>query len=333
MKLLLPLLLSIPLFLHAQTEVPASSPVTLTDDQMANIMKQLDQIEQTINKNRSDAFSTALSQFKIAVASDKAAIDLYQSCVKLVNFERKDLKGSDFQTWKDRNEGMLKDPDFVAGLRLQLEYLIMSLQAQQVEDVSNLLPALQSYLSKAIAAIQNTTKHSASGAVQRGAGRLVDVLNKPVSNSIFSQAYQLQNQFANPDWEYSPLAIGSIYGKIILPSYLENKPSEFATQWDNRISAEINLRKAQQSETEFQVYYKENYPQLQWAKAQSLFTNNLNTMQALADMLKIIRENPTHPKAGDWLKDIREAVMKVQPGGESPSFSEIPATTPTSEVN
>lgn len=333
MKPLLPFLAIglVPTLLAAQTEsptpdsasAPSSTAVVLTPEQLLNITKQLEQIEQQINKNRGDALNTALTQFRSAMASDKSAIDLYQNCIKLVNFERKDLKGSDFQTWKDRNENQLKDPDFAAAIRLQLEYLVLSLQAQQTDNLAPLIPAVQAFLSKAVNTVQETTKHSASGAVQRGGGRLMEILNRSVSNSIFSQAYQLENHLNNKDWEYTPLNIGSIYSKIIFPSYLENKPQELPVQWDNRINGELALRKALQSETEFKVYYTEQYPRLQWAKAQFLFSKNINSLQSLADMLKIVRENPTHPNAGEWLQQLRQNVNASQPNDPSPSASAV----------
>lgn len=351
MKRLLPLLLCAPSLLNAQTAVdsqPASpNPVvTLTAEQMANLTKQLDQIEETITKNRDEALSTALSQFRAAAASEKAALDLYLSCEKLVEFDRKDRKTSDFQLWKERNDGMLSDPEFAPALKLQIEYSLLSLQAQQVEELDTLIAPLQAFLGRAVGLVQENTRHTASGVVEsadnsrkgqpsrgggrpggRPAGTTLSVLqgggnrgSADVKSTVFSRAFQLENYFTRQDWEYTPLNIAGIYSKVILPYYLKNKPSEYSAQWDMRINAELALRKALQSETEYQVYYKQTYPQLVWTKAQNLFSNSINTIQALADMLKVIRENPTHPNATTWVKQLRQNVNQVQPTPSSPSF-------------
>ncbi|TLD68214.1 hypothetical protein FEM03_23950 [Phragmitibacter flavus] len=354
MKRLLPLLAFAPALLSAQTatEPPAAAAtatpkVALTADQMANLTKQLDQIEETITKNRDEALGTALSQFRSAAGSEKAAVDLYLSCEKLVEFDRKDRKTTDFQVWKDNNAGMLSDPEFGPAIKLQIEYTLLSLQAQQVEEIDTLIAPLQAFLGRAVGLVQENTKHTASGVVeaadsnkkgnaprgrqggQRPAGMTLGILQGggnrgggDVKSSVFSRAYQLENYFTRQDWEYVPLNIAGIYSKVILPFYLENKPAEFSAQWDMRINTELSLRKALQSETEFQVYYKQNYPQLVWAKSQSLFSNSINSIQALADMLKIIRENPTHPNASAWVKQLRENVNQVQPTPASPALTE-----------
>lgn len=325
MKHLLALLLCIPPLLSAQT-----APSALTPEQIANITKQLDQLEDQILKNRGDALNTALAQFRSGAASEKAAVDFYISCYKLVNFDRKDLKVSDFQAWKDRSEGLLKDPEFATALRLQLEYLVIAIQAQQTEDPSSLVPSVQAFLPKAVAAVQNATKHTASGAIAsadsrkggRPADRLIKTLEQSVKNSEFSKAYLLENHLTLNDWEYGPLNIAGIYDKIILPNYLKHKPAEISTQWDNRISGILTLRKATQSETDYQVFYSQTYPDLCWSKATYLLSKNLEPVQALASMLKIIRENPTHPKAAGWITELRQHVNQSQPTLPSPNFAE-----------
>ena len=75
MKHLLPaLLFFVPSLIIAQPAAIPASPVTatkLTDEQTANIIKQLDQIEAQITKNRGESFSNALTRFKAGAANDK----------------------------------------------------------------------------------------------------------------------------------------------------------------------------------------------------------------------------------------------------------------------
>jgi hypothetical protein len=328
---------------------PAEAP-KLTNDQMASIMKQLDAIETQVVKNRGDSLGTALAKFRQAMAGDREAVELYQACYKLEHFDRKDLKQTDFQEWKDKNEERFKDPDFVTGLRLQLEYLTLSIQAQDAKDMAAAVTGLQAFIPKAIVAVQDSMKHSASGAVEEkdkgrpgrpqggGArqgnagqgGQLLVQLRQSVKATDFSKAYFLDDFLKLDAWEYAPLGIEGIYTKVILPYYLENKPTELAAQWDARINAELVLNKGVQSETEYQVYYKETQPILNWAKAQYLFSNNINPILAMADMLKIVRDNPTHPNAASWLKQLRDAVAQSQPESISPSATaETPAAAPS----
>jgi len=343
MKFAVKALILSPVLLFAQAEPPVTTaPVErpkLTNDQMASIIKQLDAIESQVMKNRTDAFTNALTKFRQAMTSDKDALDLYLACHKLEHFDRKDLKQTDFQNWKDKNEDRLKDPDFLAGIRLQLEYLVLCIQAQDAKDLSTAMPALQAFVPKAVVAVQNTMKHSASGAVEEkdkdkgrggrqggGGGQLLGILRQSVKGTDFSKAYSLDDYLKFEPWEYSPLGIAGVYEKVIFPYYLQKKPEELPAQWDARINAELVLSKSVQSETEYQVYYKENQPELNWAKSQYLLKNNVNPIMALAEMLKTVRENPTHTSAAKWLRELREAVAQAQPQAPSPGLTEPEAT-------
>ncbi|CAN5752769.1 hypothetical protein BH11VER1_BH11VER1_34410 [soil metagenome] len=325
MKYLIPsILFLLPSLMVAQPAAPASAAAAskLTDEQTASIIKQLDQIEAQITKNRGDSFSNALSRFKAGAANDKDALSLYLDCYKLEHFDRKDLKQTDFQEWRDKNEEKFKDPEFLLGLRLQLEFLVICIQAQDATEVGPMVPALQSFIPKAVSAVQSTMTHSASGALKdkdkgKGAGggnggrQLLDTLKQPVTGTVFCKAYLLDDLLKREDWEYSPLGINAIYQTIILPYYLKNKPAEIPAQWEARINAELVLRKAVTSETEYQLFYKENYPQLLWTKNNYLLKNNVTPILALADMLKIVRDNPTHANANTWVKELREAVLEI----------------------
>jgi hypothetical protein len=329
---------------------------TLTAEQTATIIKQLEQLEGVIGKSRTDILGAALAKFKAALAG-KDVLTLYLDCYKLENFERRDLKVADFLAWKEANEDKVKDKEFVDALTLQLEYLVLTIQAQDItepKDWGPIVTALQTFIPKAMAAIQDTVKHTASGALEakgnvqgsqnrtgtratgpggrQGApntkgggqgngggsgfavsGSIGTALQRSVKASEFARAYLLEDHLTRESWAYSPLDIPDIYERVIFPYYLAVKPTEIGAQWDNRINAELSLRKLTMSETEFGLLAKERQPELAWQKANFMLRNNLNPLQAMADMLKIVRENPTHPSAIEWLKTIREMVMTAQP--------------------
>jgi hypothetical protein len=327
---------------------------TLTAEQTAIIVKQLEQLELVIGKSRTDTLGSALTKFKAALAG-KDVLPLYLECYKLENFERRDLKATDFLAWKEANEDKLKEKDFIDGLTLQLEYLVLTIQAQDItetKDMGPIVAALQTFIPKAMAAIQDTVKHTASGALEakgnvqgsqnrtgtratgpgarQGApnakgggggggsgfavgGSIGSALQKSVKGTEFARAYLLEDHLTRQNRSYSPLDIPDIYENVIFPYYLQEKPAEIGAQWDNRINAELSLRKLTMSETEFGILAKERQPELAWQKANFMLTNKVNPLQAMADMLKIVRENPTHPRAIEWLKTLRDMVNLAQP--------------------
>ncbi|RBP45020.1 hypothetical protein DES53_10315 [Roseimicrobium gellanilyticum] len=360
-RLLYPLMLCAPVCLLSQTPAPApapSTPPTLTSEQTANIMKQLEQLEAQITKGRGDLFGMALSKCRAGAASEAAALSLYLDCYKVEHFDKRNLKTTDFQAWKDGNEGRLKDEEFTKGLVLQLEYLVLSIQAQDADEPKEMAPlvaALQAYLPRAVAAVQDSMKHTASGAVEEkdkggrngggrgpggggrgpgGGGQLAGILRESVKATEFARALQLDEYMRNNEWEYSPLGIDGIYERVILPYYLETKREDVGTQWDARINAELALRKSGLSEAQYAEFYKERLPVLQWNKASYMLQNKVNPIMALADMLKIVRENPAHANAAQWLKDLRRSVNEsqapvVSPGADPAVTTPAPAPAST----
>ncbi len=313
--------------LGAEPEKPELK-VILTPAQTEHILKELEKVEAQIGKGRGSVFSAAMAKFREGMASPSAALALYLDCYKLEHFDRKNLKNADFLDWRNKNEAHLKDEDFKKALWLQLEYLVLTIQAQEIEEPKKMAPivaSLQAFLGKAVTAIQGTTAHSASGAVtdkdskggRRGgggnvpAGDILGTLKQSVADSVFAKAYSLEDFLKREEWEYQPLNVKGIYSNIIFPYYLAEKPTDLPAQWDSRINAEVAMRRALMSETEFTDYNKDAGPRMLWEKDNYLVENNVAAVNALADMLKVIQTYPSHPDAISWLKDFRELVKNV----------------------
>ena len=358
------LLLAAPLPLFSQAPTPpagdAPPEFKLTEGQVSQIIKQLDSIQTTIAKSRGDVLGKAKTDFSAAAGSDKDARDLYIACYKANHFELKDSAAADFIDWKTKNEAKFKDPDFLAGVRFQLQYLVISLQALDASDPATIMAPLQTFMAQELNAAKTTTKHNAAGAVQvvttgpkmgkqpvvgrngqpRGNGggggngkfagnEFVQILLASVRNSEFARAYHIEDYFRKEDWSYEPLDFGGIYANAIFPYYRDKKPKELAAQWETRINLEFNLQEALLSESEYQLYWTEKMPIRLWDKANDLFTNRINPTQAVADMLKVVRDNPKHPRAVEWTKHLRELVNQSQPSVPPSVPTPPPVATPT----
>lgn len=321
----------------------AKPEIILTPAQTAHILKELEKVQAQIGQGRGGVFSNALTKFREGMNSGPAAVSLYLDCYKLEHFERKDLKAADFIEWKDRNEERLKEADFGKALALQLEYLVLTIQAQEITDIKKMGPlvtSLQAFMAKEIQAVQEAIKHTASGAVEvkeptkgnaggqrRGGGgggdggrwgagdasALAVTLRQSVRGTEFCNAYLLDDYMTQKAWEYVPLNVGGIYSNVIFPYYKSEKPAELGGQWDQRISAEMALRKAVLSETEYGIFYAEQNPRLLWQKQSDLLSTRINPVNALAEMLKIIQANPNHPDAATWLETFKGIVENIQP--------------------
>lgn len=329
-NLLQTLLMTAGMAVSMQIQALAQSAPTplLTEDQVSNILKQLDQLEGQITQNKSESLSAALSACRIGMSGDKEALDLFLNCTKLENFDKRNLKQTDFQDWRDRNMDRLKEPEFLAALRLQLEYLALTIQAQSADTPEKMAPhvtSLMAFMPKVQSTVQSSMRYKASGQVEEksqakggnaprprpgGQSSILSRLQENVTGNVIAKAYRLDEYLKKGDWAYSPGDFNAMYDKVIVPYYLNAKPDQVPAQLDSKINAELAMKRATLSEAEFLVFQKEQYPQLLWQKATFLWGKKIQPVQSLADMLRILRENPNHPSAGNWLSALKSAVEK-----------------------
>ena len=157
-------------------------------------------------------------------------------------------------------------------------------------------------------------------------------LHENVRQSEFSKTLLLKNFLKREDWEYEPLALGSIYEKIIFPYYLEKKSADLPAQWDSRIKAGLAMKQALSSEADYLIFFKEHQPEMIWKKSKYLVDHNITPIPSLATMLQIIHDNPTHANAPEWVKELRQAVNSAQPA-PPPSPANTAPTPPAATVN
>lgn len=309
-RLLLPLCLtlaSLPQAPAQTQEEPAQRPaVSLTPEQMEMISKQLAELEGQIDKLRNDTLSGILQKLRAAVGSDAAALSFYVDCEKLVSVGRKELDRDEAKRMAERiernndkrNIDQKDDGNPGVAARLQIQYLILSLEAHEAKERAPLIPKLQSYIQEIVA--------NADKLKGRSFGQFAADLSSD-RNPIVS-AYQLQRYLKAEQWTTRPANLEGMWIQTILPWYLKNKPEELATQWDNRLTAEATFLKAILPEAEFTLWLQNEYPALRWERAEYLVTKGPTPVNGLADMLKLIKEFPGHPDAPKWLKTMRAYV-------------------------
>lgn len=305
------------LFLFTFAQAPAQTPdtpptpaerpsVALTPEQIAMITKQLTELEGQIDKMRNDTLGSVLQKLRAAVGSDAAALALYTDCEKLVNVERKELDRDEakraaerIEREKERRGTDEKDQgDAAMAIRLQLQYLILTLEAHEAKNRATLIPKLQAYIQDVLA---NAPKLKGRAFGQLGGDLRGD------RNPIVA-AFQIQRYLQTEKWTTRPADIAGMWTQTIFPWYLDNKPSELSTLWDNRLTAEATLLKAIMPEAEYALWLQNEYPALRWDRAEYLVMKGPTPVNALADMLKLIKEFPGHPDAPKWLKSMRAYV-------------------------
>ncbi len=310
-------LLAAPALLSAQATTAPSAPAgeekpQLTDAQVSNVLSQLQELEKTISAQRSGFLGGIIAKLDAATASEAAATNFYLDCYSLINAERKDGSKVMAREMEQRMEksmekrakaqgGTIDDEgDQACAIRLGLRYLMLTLQANECtpETLPTMVPKLQEYVKNLV---DSATK-------LRGRARnMIRSAQAPVV-----EAYQLQRYLAaSSAWSGDPSSLGGMYGTML--KIAESTGSNPVPLWDSRIAAEQAFAKGQLSDAEFELWVRNDLPALRWARASYLYSHGAGRIQAMADMLSIIKEYPGHADAPKWVDELRKLVNESAP--------------------
>lgn len=304
---------------QVQENPPVAPPTPapkLTETQVATIMKQLTELETQIHQMRGSTLSSVLQKLRTAVSSDQAAMSLYLECETLVSL-RKEVDKAEARRREEAMQknlerkgsgGNAKDQgDFASAVRLQLQYLILTLEAHESsdEDLPKMVTKVQGYLQEVVAAAPKLK------------GQALNYLRAPLGgggrgNPII-EAFQLDRYLNRKGWSNRPLDFGDIYIQTIFPAAEEANKEALPGLYDARISAEAAFRQESMFEPEFVLWKQNELPALYWQRAVYLFEKGPTPINAMADMLKLIKEYPSHADAPNWLKDLRKRVEAAKP--------------------
>lgn len=310
-----------------QTPTPPVAPApraTLTADQATNVLKQLAELERTILQQRGTNLGSVIQKLRTAASSDAAAISFIEDCDKLVNVERKDADREEARKIEQkaelakRNETKKdedKEGDQAMALRMSLEYLALSLEANDAKDLSVMVPKVQAFHQAMIS--YGKKLHGQAG----------EMLMRPISGGggggrrggpamdvrVVIDAYQLDRYLRREGWPMEPGNIIRMYQQVILKPSLEKHKDDIATIWDSAINAEASFRKERLPEGEFAIWQQNEYPALRWMRAVDLAASGSNPVNGMAEMLKVIKDHPGHPSSPEWIKQLRQLVAPSLP--------------------
>lgn len=328
----------------------------LTPEQVNSITQQLKALETTIANQRAGNLTEILEKLRRGASSDAAALQLYTESVELVNVKRKELTDADklarenqVKRQEDRNKETKEreDGDFGRAVRLQLQYLILSLEAAEADradQIEKMLPKLQAYIQEAIESASKLKGRAAAylrGTLtadddeedrednenRRRSPGSPDPQGGGGGNNPFIPAFQLERFLTCTKWAQGPIDFGDMWDLTILPLYREKKKSEIGAQWDARIKTELAFREGSMSKEEFELWQQYDLPELRWKRATDICNNGDQPVNGMADMLRLIKELPGHPDAPAWLSQLRSVVSSSAPPPDTSSLSTQGAAT------
>ncbi len=290
----------------------------LTEADRIALLDQLEKIQKQSDDRVSGLYRRAIQDYRAAIRSDDATMDLYLKCYEKVHFEDEKRKSQEFRDWKRKNKQRLSSSSMRMALRHQLSWLLLSIEAARREgDVSELGDRAIQHLDQIFQHAETLKEHRA-------------VLGQNALSSVFAQAYKLNIKVK--DWPKSALDIAQIYDKVVMPPLRQpDRISRLRTAWKQRIMHEgmvfekwteakgttIGKKDALRS-PQMEKFLSITRPQLQWEMEVDCFEAGDERASALR-MLKHLETNLTHKDAPQWIKDFQ---AMIQPEVDSESVSD-----------
>ncbi len=288
----------------------------LTDADRESILADLEEIQHDAAIKRDGKYGVAIAAFRSAMGSDEAALALYLNCYGKLNFEDKDRKDQQFREWKRKQSDHLSNPAFQKALRLQLAWLVLTLQAAGEKPDR---PKLAKDAAEIVAAIFRDADRFAPQQ---------ELLEQAVTASVFGKAYGI-GQVRVANWSPAPGLLERFYEDVVLPPLrLAGPAAALRAAWLLRIDQETARNrswntggggKKKNAPGQQQSFATDELPKLKWEMEVDLFKHGDEDAAAVR-MLAHIRANLTHPSAGRWSGELRQL---LQPAA-APAVEETP---------
>lgn len=286
----------------------------LDKKQVETMIKSLEGIKKAVIARQSKKNGIAAREFKKHVGSSVAANAFYLTCLKKDRFDAENKRP---EAWRVYQE---KTPEFQEvyhreAKQLELRYLLLTLQAAQVEDRREMMKPLISFLD----------------AMLKADGRGFEYIES-AANSVFSDAAEIEDTVDPGDWELDPTNIKGIYDQGILPHMRIHRDPRLVEAWKAKIrhmtvyaerKEEGRLREEREEERDdrkegkrkntdefkaeareeknaLEEFKTETLPETKWGMCEDLVEHGFRA-EALPLMLEVIRAHPEYRDIGAWL--------------------------------
>ncbi len=304
----------------------ALSPVRaeiLSPADRETLLANLEKMREEANAKVEARFKAAIAAYNSAASNSEAASELYLKCIGKLDFEDQGRKPAEFREWKKNEADKLDSPGHGLALRLQINWLILTLRAASPKaDREQLLPSVREIVD-AIVREAGTLKHHRQ------------ILDQAATSSIFAKAYELKGVNVE-NWPAAPGAIGQIYEQILLPPLRRaDRLDALRAAWTRRIQQEMILWEAwsgdgnsgkpkngnsgARQKSPYETFVTESVPELQWEMEMDLFKNGDEQAAALR-MLTHLEKHVAHKSARQWSDELKNILSPdPAPPAETPA--------------
>jgi hypothetical protein len=296
---------------------------TLSDGDREALLDNLEKLREAATSHVDGKYRVALAAFRNAMSSDDQAIELYLNCYEKVNYDEQQKKTQEFREWRRKEADKLADTSFRKALRIQLSWLILTLQASAEK------PDIAKITHDAGEIVDSIFREAEKLAPQE------KLLSEGVIGTVFARAYEI-NHIKADNWPASPTLLDQFYGQLVLPPLrTPGHLPALRAEWIKRIQQEGEKRKywgrpdgrrpggAAPSTADFERFLSDDLPKLQWEMEVDLF-NSGDENGAAVRMLAHIEKYIAHPSAREWSEQFKALLKPAAPAAPAAPTAAAP---------
>lgn len=321
--------------------VTSAGAEELKKEDLEKMMASLEKIRSAVSSRNNKQNGVALRAYQKNSASSVSANSFFLECLKKLRFTDEGKRAEAWRTYRENNDDTFNSVYHRTAKQMELKYLVLTIKAGSVKDRRDLMTSLISYIDSLLELDGRAYEHMESS-----------------GNSVFVEAYKIENSIDPGDWEADPTNIIGIYDQAILPHMRVHRDPRLVTAWRSKIdhmrqyaestrdgrlreerekirearresrgifrrrnSDERSRAEANEEVDPYEEFLNETLPELKWDMCEDLVKHGFKS-EALNMMFQVIREHPEYPELHSWLNELesnlRQALAELN-GGVLPS--------------
>ncbi len=342
-RLVFPLLLVAPFLLRAQTApaLPPNAEVMLRD---------LDAMETQRKSLMLTSWRAALAKVSEGAAQGPAAAAMYRTAVEETRFQGKINQSAAYTEWKNTYEEALKSKEMQAVLLLHLKYLELSMKRTDAEKPELFAPPSLAYAQEVAQSdilflkqereaeqfkmnkdrgqsITARDKDAQDVGVKVAAFRK-ELLDKPLTDSVFTKWLRLDQWLPKKDWELVPGNLAGILSKNVRPYLRAAKDPKISDTWIFEMQFLADRVVYGRLQHEAENFDKVTRPVMQFNRANDMIEIG-DLKGGAVEIYTLIKTYPQHADFSKWVARLRQVLAPAAaaaPAAPAPVEAEVPAT-------
>jgi len=292
----------------------------------AKALEELKAIEEKNEKLTQELLVKATRELNDAGAEKVKAVQVYLESYRNVEFGRAQEGDTKFQQWKVDNKDKISSLDFTTAVQLHVQYLALVCREALGEKEAPKAGEWAAYwenLFKSKDVPENPTeaaepkgkggRKQGLGANRKQGGGGGDDFGRPAVDSPLVHDRQIQGFLDEvKEAAVSSGSVDAVFLKVVRPHLLGAKSRDLLRLWDQRIAA-MDEQAAREVKTlgldDYKVLKK---PELLWDRADD--QEKIGDQEsAWARKMEILKSYPYHPKIGEWITEMKQALEEGSP--------------------